>query len=252
MALSRIVAVAVLFLVGCGGAKVPTPTTRGGASDAAAVRAADMSVLFVGNSHTGMHDLPTLVCDMVRFLHPMKTTHAHYVGCGFLEDAARSPACKEEVENRPWTHVVLQAQKISMSGKHEYSRAEGIDLAKSAKANGAAVVFYPEWGLKGVAGDGTRQEKVYREMARDAGVAVAPVARAWDLALAERPELPLHDADGNHQSPTGAFLTACVLAGRLTGADPTALAGFEYPGVSEANRRFLAAIAAKALAEERP
>ena len=43
---------------------------------------------------------------------------------------ARDPRCKEEIETRPWKYVVLQAQKISMSGRFDYSRREGIDLAK--------------------------------------------------------------------------------------------------------------------------
>jgi hypothetical protein len=217
----------------------------GGVSDAEKVRSADVSILFVGNSHTAMHDLPDLVCGMIRFRRPGQTVYAHYVPVGFLEDVARNPKCRDEIESRPWKHVVLQGQKISASGRFDYSRKEGIDIARLAKDRGAEVVFYPEWGLKGVDGDGARQEKVYREMAHDAGVGVAPVARAWDLAAAARPDLPLHAGDGNHQSSLGAFLTACVLFGRLTGDDPAALASYPYPA-DEADREFLAATAAKA------
>ncbi len=243
-----------LLAAGCRGPKPADPNPALGAaarrSDAEQVHKADVSILFVGNSHTGMHDLPGLVCKMIRFRQPQKTAYSHYVPVAFLEDAARTPTCRDEIESRPWTHVILQAQKISASGKHNYSREEGLGLARLAKARGAAVVFYPEWGLKGFASDGARQEKIYREMARDAGVAVAPVARAWDLALAQRPALPLHDSDGNHQSPLGAFLTACVLVGRLTGDSPAALAAYPYPAAGEEDRRLLAGVAAKAISEE--
>ena len=71
------------------------------------------------------------------------------------------------------------------------------------------------------------------------------------MALAARPELPLHSDDGNHQSPLGAFLTACVLYGLLTGDDPTTLASYPY-SADEKDRQFLAAIAAKAIAGEKP
>lgn len=84
------------------------------------------------------------------------------------------------------------------------------------------------------------------------GVGVAPVARAWDLALAGRPDLPLHSADGTHKSELGAFLTACVLFGRLTGENPAALAAYPYLAANEADRTFLAGIAAEALAETKP
>ena len=36
-----------------------------------------------------------------------------------------------------------------------------------------------------------------------------------DLALAEKPDLRLYEADGNHQSSLGAFLTACILCESL-------------------------------------
>src|SRR5262245_6673566 len=224
-----------------------SPGTR---SDPDKVRTADVSILFVGNSHTVMHNLPTLVCEMIRFRHPEKSTYVHVITVAFLEDAARDPACRDEIDSRAWKHVILQAQKISVSGKHDYPRQDGIDLARLAKSRGAGVVFYPEWGLRGRPGDGERQEKVYREMAAAAEVRLAPVASAWDLALAERPGLALHDADGNHQSALGAFLTAAVLFGRLTGESPATLAAFPYTGASDDDRRFIADVAAKAIAQE--
>jgi hypothetical protein len=237
----------LLPLAGCGTA----PSAATPRSDREKARAADVSILFVGNSHTTFHDLPKLVCDMIRFLHPDRSTYSHVVFVPFLDDAAQNPVCLEEIEQGRWKYVVLQAQRISVSGKHEYSRAEGIDLAKRAAARGAKVLFYAEWGLQGVAGDGPRQEKVYREMAREAGVGVAAPGRAWDLALAERPDLPLYEADGNHQSAVGAFLTAAVLAARLTGESPAPLASFPYPAVGDADREFLVGMALRAIESER-
>jgi hypothetical protein len=199
-----------------------------------------------------MHDIPDLVGRMIRHGHPARTVYTRAIAVGFLEDAARSAACKEELETRPWKFVVLQAQKISMSGKYEYSRREGIDLALLAKSRGARVFFFSEWGLAGVKDDGAKQEGVYRQMAEAAGARVARVGRAWDIALAARPELPLYDVDGNHESQTGAFLTACVLAGSVTGESPLPLGAFDYAPVGEGDRSFLAEAAAKALAEAVP
>jgi hypothetical protein len=49
---------------------------------------------------------------------------------------------------------------------------------------------------------------------------VAPIGQAWDLALARDPTLILHDADGNHSAPAGAFLTALILYATITGLSP--------------------------------
>jgi hypothetical protein len=211
---------------------------------------ADIGILFVGNSHTSMHNLPDLVCEMIRFANPGKSVAAQHLGVGFLEDLEHDATWRKEIESGAWKYVILQAQKISMSGRANYSRKQGVEIARFAKERGLTVIFYPEWGLKGVAGDGPRQERVYREMAKAAGVGVAPVAVAWDLALAEHPELPLHSADGNHQSPVGDFLTAAVLCGTITHNDPKKLATFSYAPADQQTRAFLASAAAKALAAE--
>lgn len=222
--------VLLALLAGCASGRSPPARPTAARSDPDKVRSADVSVLFVGNSHTTRHDLPNLVGEMIRFRRPARTVYSHVVGVGFLEDVARDPVCREEIETRPWKYVVLQAQKESRTGRFKYSQAEGEEIAKLAKARGAAVIFFAEWGLRDVPGHGPRIERVYNEMAAAAGARVAPVGRAWDLALAARPALPLHDEDGNHQTALGAFLTAAVLFGRLTDDSPAALASFRREG----------------------
>lgn len=221
-------------------------------SDDADLARADYSVLFIGNSHTLYHELPLLVARMIEFRHPGKKVVTLTVGCAFLEDAAKNPACIKEIKERPWKHVVLQAQKISMSGKFNYSQAEGIEMAKLARERKASAIYYAEWGLRGVAGDGERQANVYREMAKESGASVAPVAKAWDLALAKDASLPLHSIDGNHQSEVGAFLTACVLYGQITGESPLELAKFDYKPADAKTRKMLAECADAALTPDSP
>lgn len=218
-------------------------------SDVEAVRAADVSILFVGNSHTTFHDLPGLVARMIQFRTPGRTVYTHVRAVGFLEDAEHDTGIGEEIESRPWKHVVLQAQKESRSGKFNYPTAPGVGLAKRARAKGANAIFYSEWGLSDVPDHGARIEKIYTAMATESGASVAPVGRAWDRALSARPTLHLHSADGNHQSELGAFLSAAVLYGKLTDDSPAALATFPYDAASADERKFLAETAAQALAE---
>src|SRR4051812_10958911 len=112
----------ILALVaGCGSGQRAGVGSPDGKSDPDRVRSADVSVLFVGNSHTSFHELPKLVGEMIRFRHPEKTVYSHVVGVAFLEDVARDPRCNEEIDTRPWKYVVLQAQKESQSGKFDYS-----------------------------------------------------------------------------------------------------------------------------------
>lgn len=205
-------------------------------------------MLFVGNSLSSSHDLPNLVCRLIQFQHPERKARARLVSVSFLEDVAKNPACRQAIESGNLSHVVLQAQKISRSGRYHYSLAEGIDVAKLAKSRGLTVFFFSEWGLRDDPANGPRHAKIYGQMADAAGVGVAPVGRAWELALADRPDLPLHDGDGNHQSALGAFLTACVLAGRITGESPAHFGSMAYQEFKQIDLAFLAGVAAKALA----
>jgi hypothetical protein len=251
------VRVALPFLVcaalaGCG-TKFGTetgdrPHGATGLSDAEQIRAADVSILYIGNSHTHFNELTGIVTAMIRHRRPGQTVLTGGVMSAFLETAAADPQCRAEIDTRPWKHVVLQGQKISQSGRFEYSRAEGIELAKAARDRGATVHFYAEWGLQGKPGDGPRMEAVYQDMAKRSGATVAPVGRAWEIALAEKPDLPLYSEDGNHQTNTGAFLTAAVLFAAITGDDPLTLADFDSRVVADAaTRRLLLAAASRAV-----
>lgn len=176
---------------------------------------ADIRLLFVGNSHTHFQDLPARVVRLLQHLDPAQKIAGKTVGVGFLEDAANDPNMEKLLQAHTWTGVILQAQKISSSGRTNYSTAEGIDLAKRAKELGIPVFFFAEWGLKGSADSTERTNKIYAEMAEASGATLIPVGLAWEKVLQQSPDLPLHDFDGNHQSSLGADLTALVLAASI-------------------------------------
>ena len=260
----RVTLIVSVLCLGCGGeqsAKAPTnnrrvpietrPAPLDDAAETEKIKSADVSVLYFGNSHTGHHDIPNLVGRMIAFRRPKISYYSRHIGCGFLEDAAGNPASKATIQKQPWKFVVLQAQKISMSGKYRYSQKEGIELAKAARDRGAEALFFSEWGRRDVPKDGVVQESIYQEMADAAGVRVAPVGRAWDVALASKPTLPLYDPDGNRESGVGAFLTACVFFSLFTDSDPAELASFEHFDLSRADRTVMANAASKVWKDER-
>ena len=250
---SGLVAGMAIVIVGCEPPSAPAVATpplttvvfdeSHAVSDATVLAKADVRILFIGNSQTSHHNLPDLVCRMLRHARPGKTVAHHVVGVAHLDDASINPQVKAEIEFRPWTHVVLQAQKISMSGKVLYSTDVGIDLAKRAKVRGVAVSYFAEWARKGEAEERERTEAIYAGMAKEAGASVIPVGRAWDAAFAKRPDLPLHEVDGNHESAMGAYLTACVIAGRLSGIAPLQFVTVDFADLSTGDRTFLAEVA---------
>ena len=202
-------------------------------SDVQKVTTGEPSILFIGNSHTSFESLPQRVAQLIKRAKPEQTPYVHTHSVATLKEASSDPRCLSEIDTRAWDCVVLQAQEISMSGKYIYSNAEGIEIAKRAKARGAKVFFFAEWGRQGIAGETERTEQIYQEMANAAEASLIPVGQTWDRVLTAQPEMSLHAADGNHQSRLGAALTALVLTAFILDQDPNSFAGLADPSTTD-------------------
>jgi len=128
----------------------------------------------------------------------------------FLESADTSPIHRK-IANGKWSHVVLQAQKLSSSHRYRYSTKEAIHLAQAGKAAGAQVLLFAEWPRRGI--DETDFIlAVYGEIAKASGAKIISVGGAWDAAIKSEPKLDLWQADGNHAKPLGSYLAALSLS----------------------------------------
>ncbi len=182
---------------------------------------ADLSVLFIGNSHTSTHDVPLRFAALVRAdMSGAKVFTKTCTSSPFLVDHANNAKTLEAIDNGPWDYVVLQAQKYSTTGKYHYPYDATIKLSKLAKQQGAQVIMFPEWGRQGNPDEAQRVHQLHHEIAEITGAHVAPVGLAWDRAQATHPGIHFHQDDGNHASPIGAYLTACVLYATMTGRNP--------------------------------
>ena len=233
----RIPFIAIAFLLAaCGGGggggsstvEPPPPVTG----------PADFALLFMGNSHTASHDLPNTVAAMVRAARPGRTVSIDVApDWGFLEDHAGNPRTLELLDRRRWSFVVLQAQKYSSSGQFLYPIEPAIELARKSRMSGAVPIMFPEWPRRGI-NETQRIYDLHLSIAQREPACVAPIPQAFDMALARNPELVLHDADGNHSAPAGAYLAALVIASTMTGTAPDQLPPVSRPGV-DANTQAL-------------
>lgn len=233
-----------MLLAACGGGGTQAPAN--------AAEAADMPLLFMGNSHTEMHDVPATVAALVHLVRPGKTVLAiRAPAIQFLEDHAQDATTLSLLRLRPWRAVVLQAQKISSSGQFEYPTAPAEALALEARQRGAVPVLFAEWPRRGVA-EMQRTFDIYLGIARRQPACVAPVGQAWENALLQWPLMPLHEADGNHANAHGAFLAALVLASTLTGAAPLDFPALPSMTVDATTQARLRSAAAQAVAAVPP
>lgn len=206
---------------------------------------ADLSLLFMGNSHTSANNLTGMVAEMVRTARPGKTVASvEAPGWMFLEERVNDVPSMNLLRSQTWSVVVLQAQKYSTSGQFQYSTAEAKQLIRAAREAHAVPILFPEWPRRDVA-ETQRIYDLHVSIAQIEPACVAPVGQAWDLSLSLHPLLALHDADGNHSNTAGAFLAALVLFATITGVSPADVPPLTQFGVDAATQAQLRAVAAQ-------
>jgi hypothetical protein len=204
----------LLLLFGCG-ATIPDSAPAAAVKVAPAKRA-DVRILFIGNSHTGVNDLYNMVKYLLESDGSGRTVDVAYRFVEHLNDAKNDRQMLSLIDG-DWNTVVLQAAMVSSSLTYSYPQDGGIQLAQEAKKTGKRVVLFVEWPRRGIdESDFTVHE--YKKIASASGAEIAAACYATDLALKKRPDLDLWAADGNHSSVAGAYLAACSIYYHLTGS----------------------------------
>jgi len=180
--------------------------------------AKDYEILLIGNSHSSRNNLPGLLAILIETGLPSKTVHARTAPrWGFLVDHLQDNKTQKLLQSQTWTHVILQAQKYSSSGRYFYPTTAAEELIRRAKLQDAVPIMFPEWPRRGNTEEGQRVHKLHQQIAAREPACVAPVGLAWQLVFEQNPSLKLHAPDGNHSNRQGALLTAYVLYEVITG-----------------------------------
>jgi hypothetical protein len=182
-------------------------------------------VLFIGNSHTFVNDLPTVLCGMgAASQPPVPLAVTEVVAPGYtLDQHLREGSAGRAVIGSRWTWVVLQEQSQT-----PFIDREGFDksvhafdaLIQHAHAKTAVFALPPRRDARQNA---DAVEEAYAQVAAEVGATVVPVGKAWMRAIAARPDVELYQADGYHPRPEGTYLGACVFYAKLTGRSPVGL-----------------------------
>lgn len=213
-------------------------------SDMAAMPVADYELLFIGNSHSSSNGLPNLVTRLIESAEQEKTANAGLVpGYRFLDERVNDGVTLESLKARQWTHVFLQAQKYSTTGRYFYSTVAAQEWIRKVKTLEATPVMFPEWPRYRNKEEGQRIYELHLLIASQEAACVAPVGPVWDASMARHPNIKLHAADGNHSNLNGALLTAYVFFQIITEKPANVLSYIPELGVSEEIQANLKAVA---------
>ncbi len=216
--------------------------------------------LLIGNSLTYYNDLHEQVRNICADAAGIRLAvdESAAPGVGLVHHA--SPEYSETlamIGSNAYTAVVIQGKSDEPLTGYESFRKNAKILSLAAEEHGARVFFFETWAPH-EDGSSTRQLKTYDQewtggsranmqklilsacerTAGECGGTVIPAGQVWEMFTREYPEIRLYTDDGSHPSLHGTYLTACVIARALTGADPQA-AGWRPEGISRREARIL-------------
>jgi hypothetical protein len=219
-----------------------------------------LRVLFVGNSHTYVNDLPGLFCGLSEAGDRPVRTDASTFGGYSLEEHTSTQATLDKIAQDSWSFVVLQEQSVIPTihyWRYNSMYPASRQLDSLIQLQGARTAFYMTWGWKygGSQSYGDSwspdfrdhfemQESVrvaYEDVADELSSTMVPVGMAFARARSADSLVDLWQADYCHAKLEGTYLGACVFYAVLHGASPVGLEF--YGGLDTSDAHFCQEIA---------
>jgi hypothetical protein len=182
-----------------------------------------MPILFIGNSHSYVQDVPGILQGLAEIAGPEPIAIAvNAPGDVALIDHVYGGVAREQIRSRKWAHVVLQQGWTPAGACRDTLRLATQSLAADAAVRGSSVALFQVWTPTDRPAHLPGTIRSYELAAEDVGGALFPAAAAFRAALLRDPTLQLY-GDGMHASLDGAYLTALVMYATIFERTPVGL-----------------------------
>lgn len=207
-------------------------------------------VLFIGNSYTGVNNLPQMVYDVSLSVSDTIIFDSNTPGGYTFEAHSTNATTLAKIAVGNWDYVVLQEQSqrpsfpIAQVETSVFPYAEILDSIINTQNVCAETVFYMTWGRKnGDASNCASWPPVctyngmdsllrlrYEMMANSNDAILSPVGAVWKYIRQTYPTIELYSADESHPSISGTYAAACTFYSTIFRKDPTFIT--YNPGIS--------------------
>ena len=201
------------------------------------------NVLFLGNSYTGVNNLPQIIRDVALSAGDTLIFDSYTPGGYKLTDHNSDVVTQGKIIAGGWDYVVMQgqSQEAITSNISFESGARNINLLISEYNPCAVPMLYMTWGRKNGDASNCASYPVmctyegmdstirnnYLELASSIHAEVSPVSIAWNYLRQNYPGIELYTPDESHPSAAGSYAAACCSYATIFKKDPT-LITFNY------------------------
>jgi hypothetical protein len=180
-------------------------------------------VLFIGNSHTYMNDLPGILQALAdsaggEKLATMSLANANYA----LIDHWNDGAARQEIEKRQWRYVVMQQGWTPAGVCQDTLRLATQLFSESIRRAGGTPAVLEVWAPASRPGQFAGTIESYRLAAQDVSGLLFPAAEAWLEVQTRKPGYVLY-GDDLHANVAGSYLAALVMYARIFSKSPVGL-----------------------------
>ncbi len=181
-----------------------------------------MKILFVGNSHTFMNDMPQLAKEMI-----MNATGEEcevfmlaYGGRSLKWHMSEEYfAVRFNLLHGNFDYCVMQEVAHPMTDEEDtYSNIRRI--TELCRKSGTIPVVFETWAEKAKPYNQQEMNRRYQKITEETGAELAEIGKAWSMAAEADPSIELYWKDGEHASPIGDYLAALVITKTITGKLP--------------------------------
>ena len=200
-------------------------------------------VLFLGNSYTGVNNLPLLFKNVALSTNDSIIIDSNTPGGYTFQLHTTNATSQSKLMAGNWDFVVLQEQSQLPSFPDDQVATEVFPYARTLDSTinqyspCAETVFYRTWGRKvGDASNCATWPPVctyegmdsllhmrYMQMAADNNALVSPVGVVWKYLRTMHPEIELYATDGSHPSAAGSYAAACSFYSVILRKNPVAI-----------------------------
>jgi hypothetical protein len=181
-----------------------------------------LRVLFIGNSLTGVNDLPGMVVALSVAAHDTVTIVVRSdVRNGFsLLDHIDGGDAAAALLDGPWDVVALQQGPSALPESRVELLSSTRTLTDMIHAQGGRPALYMVWPSRSRLFDLNAVIESYALAAESVDGLLFPAGLAWKIAWAEDPNFPLYGEDDFHPSTLGTYVAALCTYAELKGGDP--------------------------------
>ncbi len=199
------------------------------------------NVLFLGNSYTGVNNLPQMVTDVAASANDILTFQSNTPGGYTLNGHSTNATSLNLIQTGGYDFVVLQEQSqipsfpIGQVQTDCFPYATILDSIILEYNPCAETVFYMTWGRENgdvnncpnwppvctYEGMDSLLRLRYDQMAVDNQGVLSPVGALWNYLRTNHPSIGLYAGDGSHPSLAGSYAAACSFYSTIFRKDPT-------------------------------